>query len=79
MGKKDMKEIFQISPHLTLIQIFKLKEMMSVNFALGFLRIYSKYVKFWVSFTIFIIFSLAREISLQKDFVCISHQSCNKQ
>ena len=74
-----MKENFQIFPCLTLIHIFKLKEMMSVNFALCFLSVYLRYVKFWFSFLFLLLFFLARDISLHKDFVSISHQSCNKE
>lgn len=57
-----MKENFQISPCLT-IHIFKLKETISVNFALGFLSVYLRYVKFWSSFLFLLLFFLARDIA----------------
>lgn len=42
-----MKENLLISPFLILIQTFKVKEMISVNIALGLICIYFTYTQVW--------------------------------
>lgn len=42
-----MKENLLISPYLILIQTFKVKEMISVNVALGLICIYFTYIQVW--------------------------------